>query len=96
MRLPSATSPAIVATVSATATSGSHQVASPMEMRVGMASGAVTGNQATSRAQVVPALPIAANETMNPSTRRIVTGPVTLDASSVRDARDPSVPKTVA
>ena len=67
-----------------------------MAMRLGMASGAVSGNHATSRAQVVSALPIVAKDTRNPSTRMMVTGPVTLDASSVRDASDPRVPNTVA
>ena len=67
-----------------------------MAMRLGMASGAVIGNHATSCAQVVSALPIAAKDTMNPRTRMIETGPVTLDASSVRDASDPRVPNTVA
>ena len=53
-------------------------------------------NHATSCAQVVSALPIAAKDTMNPRTRMIETRPVTLDASSLRDASEPRVPKTVA
>jgi hypothetical protein len=67
-----------------------------MAIRLGMASGAVSGNQDTNRAQVVSALPIAANETTKARTRTMVTGPVTLEASSVRDASEPSVPNTVA
>jgi hypothetical protein len=39
---------------------------------------------------------MAANETTNARTSTTVTGPVTLDVSSVRDASEPSVPNTVA
>ena len=55
----------MAASVSADATTGSHQVAAPIAMRLGMASGAVSGNQATSRAQVVSTLPMVAKDTMN-------------------------------
>ncbi len=74
----------------------SHQVAAPIATRNGMARGAVIGNHDTSRAQVVSMLPKVAKETMKPSTRTMVTGPAMADASSVRVARAPRVPYTVA
>jgi hypothetical protein len=67
-----------------------------MAMRLGMARGAVRGNQDTRRAHVVSTPPMAANETTKARTRTMVTGPVTLEASSVLDASEPSMPYTVA
>ena len=87
----------MVATVRMTATTGSHQVVAPMAMRLGMASGRGDREPRDQSPSVVSALPIAANDTKNPRTRMIVTGPVTLDASSVRGREsDPRVPNTVA
>ena len=63
MRPPSTTRPAITTTVSVAANNGSHQVAAPMAMRVGMAIGAVAGNHDTTRAQVASGLPVAAKHT---------------------------------
>ena len=86
----------MVASARSAATTGSHQVAAPIAMRMGIARGAVIGNHETSCAQRVSALPIAAKDTRKPTTRMTDTGPVRVEASSVRDASDPSVPNTVA
>ena len=50
----------MAAAVSRAATTGSHQVAAPMAIRLGMANGAVGGNQETARAQAVYGLPMVA------------------------------------
>jgi hypothetical protein len=54
------TSPAMATTVSATATSGSHQAVAPSAMRPGIANGAVAGNKDTSRDQPLSGSPLTA------------------------------------
>ena len=57
----------MVASARSEATTGSHQVAAPIAMRMGIARGAVIGNHETSCAQRVSALPIVAKDTRKPS-----------------------------
>jgi hypothetical protein len=52
----------MAATVKTTASIGSHHAATPMAMRLGMASGAATGKNESSWAQPLSGCPITANE----------------------------------
>lgn len=90
------TSHAMVISVRASASTGSHHSVAPMAIRFGIASGAVTGRYDTICAAALSGRPTAANDAKYAATISAISGPATLCASSSREASDPSAPYTMA